>query len=221
MTSFILWYEKLPTFDSYTKKIAEKLNISEKAANTIFSIVIIALLAANLWLPGLIGLIPHVSYWVLLLVYLICAISAAWAMITVATVFSQRVRDWISILGLISVVISFIAISPINYQVNTQYNQGTTYVTYDMTCPYCKKAHTQLIAATNLYNQTHKNQIKIVDIRKDSNLVKKLKSQIKYKGTIINTKTGKQSTYTLKNSKNDPKTPSIGYVWKILNDNAK
>lgn len=221
MTSFILWYEKLPTFDSYVKKLASKLNISEKAANAIFGSFIIILLMANLWLTGLIGLIPHVSYWVMLLVYLICAISAAWAMITVATIFSQRVRDWVSVLALISVVISFIAISPINYQYNTKYEPGTTYVTYDMTCPYCKKAHTQLIAATNLYNQTHKNQIKIVDISKDSNLVKKLKSQIDYKGTIINTKTGEQAKYTLKNSKNDPETPSIEYVWQILNNNAK
>ena len=221
MTSFILWYEKLPTFDDYVQKIETKLNVSKQLAHGIFSVIILAILAAYLWLPSLLGLFSNISYWILLLVYLICTASFAWAIFTAATLWKPRTRDWISIIGFISVMMSLISISPLNYQYNTNYEQDTTYVTYDMTCPYCKKAHTQMIAATNLYNQTHKNQIKIVNIQKDSDLVKKVKAQIKYKGTIINTKTGKQATYTLKNSKNDPESPSIGYVWKILNKTAK
>lgn len=218
MTRFILWYEKLPTYDSYVEKLSTKFKMSKQAAHGIFSIFMLTILAAYIWLPSLLGTLSIASYWVMLSVYLICTASFLWAMLTVATLWSPKLRDWISIFSVISVMTSIFAITPINYQsgANTKYVQDTTYITYDMKCPYCKKAHSQMIAATNLYNQTHKKQIKIVDIRKDTELAKTLKTKINYKGTIIDTKTGKQSTYTLKNAKNDPDVPSIGYVWEIL-----
>lgn len=100
---------------------------------------------------------------------------------------------------------------------------NTTYIAYSPTCLYCSISSKQMNRAVTMYNETHLNDIVIVDIDEDNTLSKAIKDDIEYKGTIIHyneSGNATMSVYTLANKNSDPvqnKPSSIYEKLQLLN----
>ena len=98
--------------------------------------------------------------------------------------------------------------------------KNTTYVAYDDTCPYCAKSKTNMNRAVFAYNQTHRNKVKMVDLRSDKPISKEVTKYIKYKGSIVHMDkkgTVKTKVYT-KGDKHGPIAASNSEIYELLRE---
>lgn len=98
--------------------------------------------------------------------------------------------------------------------------KNITYVTYDDTCPYCEKSKQNLNRAVVVYNQTHRNKVKMIDLRSDKPISKEVTKYIKYKGSIIRMDkngTVKTKVYT-KGDKHGPIETSNSEIYELLQE---
>lgn len=98
--------------------------------------------------------------------------------------------------------------------------KNTTYVAYDDTCPYCAKSKPNMNRAVFVYNQTHRNKVKMIDLRSDKPISKEVTKYIKYKGSIVHMNkngTVKTKVYT-KGDKHGPIAASNSEIYELLRD---
>lgn len=93
-----------------------------------------------------------------------------------------------------------------------------TYVTFLPACPYCRKAHTNIKRAVNVYNLTHIRQLKFVNLAGSDELASAARHVVIHKGEILRINHRAQMThvtYTIGNAKG-PLTPSTSYLYHLL-----
>lgn len=106
---------------------------------------------------------------------------------------------------------------PFNFG-NTTTISGDNYVTYAPSCPYCTRAHNSMLASVNLYNQTHSNKIKLINLDEESDAASEIRKHIAFKGTAVNLKDLQgQKLYTAKDANGKPAKPKVNQVWEIIN----
>ena len=107
----------------------------------------------------------------------------------------------------------------------TKMEPGVVYVTYSPKCKFCQKAEPARKDAVNLYNNTHKTQVKTINIDENTKLVKDIKKHLKYKGMFIVqtdknkrliTTTKPYTTGIKKNGKVTPAEPSHKATYESL-----
>lgn len=194
-------------------QLAKKYKVSE----FIIISILLFLSVASIFFPSFIG--QFAGYWVTLLIKIACEIAWLYLLIITVKDWSSKIARKIMYVILFLVAgFSLVAVSPLGTWASTpdKFDEKVTYVTYDMSCPYCRKAHLSTKAAISMYNSTHGNKIVLVDLAQDSKIAKELKKRITYKGTILNVSHNKQGTYTLRDEKKKPKSPSPEYIWELL-----
>ena len=98
--------------------------------------------------------------------------------------------------------------------------KNTTYVAYDDTCPYCAKSKPNMNRAVFVYNQTHRNKVKMIDLKSDKPISKEVTKYIKYKGSIVHMNkygTVKTKIYT-KGDKTGPIAASNSEIYELLRE---
>lgn len=98
--------------------------------------------------------------------------------------------------------------------------KNVTYVTYDDTCPYCEKSKQNLNRVVFVYNQSHRNKVKMIDLNSDKPISKEVTKYIKYKGTIVRMDkngTVKTKVYT-KGDKHGPVETSNSEIYELLQE---
>ena len=98
--------------------------------------------------------------------------------------------------------------------------KNVTYVTYDDTCPYCEKSKQNLNRVVFVYNQSHRNEVKMIDLNSDKPISKEVTKYIKYKGSIIRMDkngTVKAKVYT-KGDKHGPVEASNSEIYELLQE---
>lgn len=98
--------------------------------------------------------------------------------------------------------------------------KNTTYVTNDDTCPYCAKSKQNLNRVVFVYNQTHRNKVKMIDLQSDKPISKEVTKYIKYKGSIVRMDkngTVKTEIYT-KGDKHGPIETSNSEIYELLQE---
>lgn len=96
--------------------------------------------------------------------------------------------------------------------------ENTTYITYDEKCPYCEKSKVNMNRAIIVYNQTHKNKVKLIDLNSKKPISSEVKQYIKYKGSIIRKNedgTFKTKVYT-KGDNNGPVAASNSEIYDLI-----
>lgn len=194
-------------------QLAKKYKISE----FLVILILFILATASIFFPSFVG--QFAGYWVTTLIKVACQIS--WLYLLIITVKDWSIKIARKLMYAILFIVfgaNLIAISPLGAWPSTpdEFDEKVTYVTYDMSCPYCKKAHLSTKAAISMYNSTHRNKIVLIDLAEDSKIAKELKKRITYKGTILNVSHNKQGTYTLRDENKKPKSPSPEYIWELL-----
>lgn len=201
-------WDNIPTVDDLSSKY--------KLSALWIRLLIFILTIFIIFLPSMIA---HIAgYWTTLIIAIASLI--AWNYLIIIVVKSESYKIYKRVMYTILVLYSIF--SCLNLFIEfpksqpDKFNNDTTYVTYDHTCPYCRKATLPLNASVNLYNRFNSKKIVMVDLTQDTSLTKELKKRITYKGTIINISKNKQGTYTLRGQDKKPRTPSPEYIWKLL-----
>lgn len=95
---------------------------------------------------------------------------------------------------------------------------NSTYLAYSPTCKYCNKAKSHMLRAVNTYNMTHMDNIRLVNLDKDSEMTRYMKKTIQYKGTIVHLDKNKKATLNIYTTGDDkgPTTPTIESIYSVL-----
>lgn len=125
--------------------------------------------------------------------------------------------------GLITLNILFylMLLYPVFYATGTPsgaLKENTTYITYDEKCPYCEKSKVNMNRAVIVYNQTHKDKVKLIDLNSNKPISSEVKQYIKYKGSIVRKNedgTFKTKIYT-KGDANGPVTSSNSEIYELV-----
>ena len=75
-----------------------------------------------------------------------------------------------------------------------------------------------MLRAVNTYNMTHMDNIRLVNLDKDSEMTRYMKKTIQYKGTIVHLDKNKKATLNIYTTGDDkgPTTPTIESIYSVL-----
>lgn len=209
-------WNKIPTVDQLIEKT---LGYKKKNINSPIPIILfILLILLTTWIPNLF----NGSYLLALGVVIITDIILIILMLSLIKTYKGWLRNVLFVgfaIQIVSVIFMLFPITLLSPTANTskEHQSNITYVTYSPTCPYCEIAHTNMLRAVAVYNATHGDTIRLINVDKSTKVTKDVLDYIQYKGTIIrfNGNKATQSQYTLGNSKG-PVNPSAAYIYKEL-----
>ena len=208
----------------------QKLAALEKQRVRKFTIYLITYAIAGVLLYWPLRLILRNTYRGAITYLVLCSLLLLCVIITLASSVLIRPkkgkRELIAQIAIISagtlamlfMISRFAPLNVKNAQAKTSdFAVNQIYVTYSTSCPYCNKAASSMHKAVNMYNQTHKTPIKLIDLHSSSPLADKAGNYIQFQGSMfILDKDGNfmNSTYTLHGKNNQPKKPSPSMIYQ-------
>lgn len=100
------------------------------------------------------------------------------------------------------------------------FKENTTYIAYDDTCPYCEKSKVNMNRAVLVYNKTHTNKVKLIDLNSTKPISREVIKYLAYKGSIVRKNedgTVKTKLYT-KGDENGPVAASTREIYDLIQD---
>lgn len=207
-------WEKIPTLK---QMITKAFGYKKEPSTFVLLLVLIAMTLIVISLPYTLsrtyftGFISLVASGLILMYFMLVLMKSCTGFLRVLLSFGFVIQ----IISFALMIFPLTFLTPSATSIN---KNNVTYITYSPTCPYCELAHRSMLRAVNVYNATHIDTIKLINIDKNTKVSNEIKDYIQYKGTIIRFNHGKisQTQYTLGDSKG-PVKPSASYIYNELN----